>query len=319
MTTVSEVLAPLDTELGEVEAAIATEVENTGHPELAYICDVKGKRLRPSLVILTARLGDPDPGMVVNAAVGLEFLHVATLVHDDVIDNSDLRRGRPSLQKRIGRNRAIVVGDYYLAQGLQCLSRLGDSGLVDRASGAIMRICHGELTSVGVGDRPEVAEKAYFEKTKAKTSALLQVCTAAGSVAGNLSAGQAENVDAYAQELGIAFQIVDDLLDYVAEESVLGKPTGSDLREGTITLPLLRVLASSENGEELRLLAAKTNRNDVDVQQAVQLVRKSSALQDVWQEARAHADQAIASLTSFAPGPARESLEALCAAVVATR
>jgi geranylgeranyl pyrophosphate synthase len=319
MTTVGEVLAPLETELGEVEAAIAAEVKDTGHPELAYIGEVKGKRLRPSLVILTARLGEPDPTMVVNAAVGVEFLHVATLVHDDVIDNSDLRRGRPSLQKGIGRDRAIVVGDYYLAQGLQCLSRLGDSGLVDRASGAIMRICHGELTSVGAGDQPEVAEKAYFEKTKAKTSALLQVCTVAGSVAGNLTAEQAASVDVYAKELGIAFQIVDDLLDYVAEESVLGKPTGSDLREGTITLPLLRALASGENGEELRLLAAKTNLNNVDVQHAVQLVRRSSTLQGVWQEARAHADQAIASLTSFAPRPARESLEALCEAVAATR
>ena len=316
---VSGVLESLEVELREVEAAIATEVGAGEQPELSYICDVKGKRLRPSLVILTARLGNPEWEKVVNAAVGVEFLHVATLVHDDVIDNSALRRGRPSLQERVGKERAIVVGDYYLAAGLQCLSRLGDSDLVARVAGSIMRICRGELTSVSATAQPEVAERAYFEKTRAKTSALLQACTAAGSVAGNLNAENATMLDTYAHELGIAFQIVDDLLDYVAEESALGKPTGSDLREGTVTLPLLRALASRDDSEELRSLMTKSNRGPADTQRIVQLVRESSALQGVWHEARLHADQAIASLASFAPSSSRESLEALCEAVVATR
>jgi geranylgeranyl pyrophosphate synthase len=182
-----------------------------------------------------------------------------------------------------------------------------------------MQICSGELTLVSAADQPEVAERAYFEKTQAKTSALLQICTAAGAVAGNLSTEQAESVDTYARELGIAFQIVDDLLDYVAEESVLGKPTGSDLREGTITLPLLRALRTGDDAAELLVLATKPDHDTADIERVIQLVRRSSALQDVWHEAHIHAGEAINSLKSFVPSSARERLEALCEAVVATR
>jgi heptaprenyl diphosphate synthase component 2 len=270
-------------------------------------------------VILAARLGRPDREKVINAAMGVEFLHVATLIHDDVIDNSDLRRGKPSLQKRIGVDRAIIVGDHYLAQGLQCLSRLGDAAMVGRAAMSVMRICRGELTHVSLESTPQIAEQAYFEKVVAKTSALLEVCTSAGAVAGGLDPDQAQQLNTYARELGIAFQIVDDLLDYAGDESSLGKPVGSDLREGTITLPLLSALSHGDNGQRLRELVVKPALDALDIEQCVRLVRESPVLSDVWRQASDHAALAMASLTSFDPSPSRENLERLCEAVVAKR
>ena len=304
-TAVTEPLAAVDLRISE-EIAATTEA-----PGLEYIVHSVGKRMRPALAMLCARLVGVDTQQVVDPAVGVEFIHVATLVHDDVIDHSPTRRGRPSLVASDGMATAIVVGDYYLTAGIQLLNRSGDSTLVARACQAVMRICSGELTQVQLSDNPDIAEERYLDKVEAKTAELLRVAALAGTV-GLRELKHRAALDEFARCMGIAFQIVDDLFDYSSDAAEVGKPVGADFAAGTITLPLIRAVNQSDATAAQLRDAVSAN----DVGAVVRLVAASSVMASVKRTAEEYVERAKHALDGFEDGAEKTALFDYCDYVV---
>jgi geranylgeranyl pyrophosphate synthase len=267
-----------------------------------------GKRLRPALVLLAGRLGRLSESHY-HAAAAVELTHAATLVHDDVIDNSAVRRGRPTVAAALGDAPAIVVGDYYFAKAYQQAALTHDPAVVGAIAGAVMTICRGELAQnrARFHYRPSLAE--YRARIEAKTAALLAASAWVGGRLAGLPAVQQEALRLYGTELGLAFQIADDVLDYTAGEAELGKPVGHDLLEGHATLPLLLADLPETLPEDTPLLAER-------VAEVVAAVRASEGPERALAEARKHAESARNHLSGLPEGPARESLERLTDYVV---
>jgi len=302
---------PVAEDLDRLEARIRESIAADGPPLAGPMGDLfaaGGKRLRPALVLLAGRLGSLSDAHL-HAAAAVELVHAATLVHDDVIDNSALRRGRPTVAAGFGDGPAIVIGDYYFAKAYQQAALTADAGVVGAIAGAVMTICRGELAQSGARYRyrPSLAE--YRKRIESKTAALLAASAwAGGRLAGLPEEGQ-EALRLYGTELGLAFQIIDDVLDYTSGEAELGKPVGHDLLEGHATLPLLLADLTEPLPEGDPLPAAR-------VAEVVAAVRASHGPERALAEAHQHAESARGRLAGLPEGPARESLEALTAYVV---
>jgi heptaprenyl diphosphate synthase len=309
-------------ELQEFEHRLHTTVANDLGPmadAMEHIVNAGGKRLRPALVILSAQLGDADRDHIHALAMGLEFIHTATLIHDDLIDDAQTRRGLATIHAMLGANPAIIVGDYYFAKGANLTSSIGMPRVDEVVSATVMTICMGELLQmVSRRDFFQTVE-AYDAKIERKTAALLSGCTYCGALIGHLEEQRAEALKRYGTLLGMAFQMADDVLDYVATAEQVGKPTGADLKQGTVTLPLMYALEDAAVSPRLRELLGHEHIRDEDYEEIVRLVRGSTAI--ARSEARAHefADRARSELAVFSQSRARQTLESLCDYVVERR
>jgi geranylgeranyl pyrophosphate synthase len=302
---------PVAEELDRFEARIRDSVAADGPPlagPMGELFAAGGKRLRPALVLLAGRLGRLSDAHY-HAAAAVELTHAATLVHDDVIDNSGIRRGRPTVAAALGDAPAIVVGDYYFAKAYQQAALTDDPAVVGAIAGAVMTICRGELAQnrARFHYRPSLAE--YQARIEAKTAALLAASAWVGGRLAGLEAGRQEALRLYGIELGLAFQIADDVLDYTAGEAELGKPVGHDLLEGHATLPLLLADLPEPLPEGSPLPVHR-------VAEVVAAVRASGGPERALGEARKHAESARGHLSGLPEGPARESLERLTGYVV---
>lgn len=305
---------PVAEDLDRFEARIRESIAADGPPladPMGELFAAGGKRLRPALVLLAGRLGTLSDAHF-HAAASVELTHAATLVHDDVIDNSAVRRGHPTVAAALGDAPAIVVGDYYFAKAYQQAALTADPAVVGAIAGAVMTICRGELAQsrARFHYRPTLAE--YHERIESKTAALLAASAWVGGRLAGLDEVRQEALRLYGIELGLAFQIADDVLDYTAGEAELGKPVGHDLLEGHATLPLLLADLPELLPEGVPLPAAR-------VAQVVAAVRASAGPERALAEARRHAASAVRNLAGLPPGPARESLELLTAFVVERR
>ena len=322
-TSTSTLLAPIAADLEEFERRLHETVQSDLGPmaeAMEHIVNAGGKRLRPALVILACRLGEPATDDHVHAlAMGIEFIHTATLVHDDLIDEAQTRRGLATIHAMLGSNPAIIVGDYYFARGANLTSSIGIPRIDEVISATVMTICMGELLQMVTHGDLGQSVATYDEKIERKTAALLSACTYTGGIVARLDQTRQEALRNYGSLLGMAFQMADDVLDYVATEEEIGKPTGADLKQGQVTLPLMYALEDPGVGLRLRRLLAREERSDEDYRTVVDLVRASDGVQRT--EARAHefADRARAELRLFADTPARASLESLCDYVVERR
>ncbi len=319
---VDELLTPIASELIEFERRLEEAVAADFGPmadAMEHIVRAGGKRLRPALVLLTAALGTPDRDHTFNLAMGIEFIHTATLVHDDLIDNARTRRGITTIHATAGVNPAIIVGDYYFAKGANLLASIGEPSIDLAISSTVMTICMGELLQLtSQGDYDQSLDE-YYRKIARKTAALVETCCYCGAVVGHLDAAHTEALRQYGYLIGMAFQIADDLLDYTATAAELGKPVGADLRQGTVTLPLMLALQDGRAGPALRAILDRAELGDGDYEQVVRLVRGSGAIER--SEALAHdfAQRARAQLASFDPSPAHDTLERVCGFVVDRR
>jgi geranylgeranyl pyrophosphate synthase len=298
-------------DLDRFEARIRDSIAADGPPlaeTMGALFEAGGKRLRPALVLLAGRLGRPSEALF-HAAAAVELVHAATLVHDDVIDNSAVRRGRPTVAAALGEAAAIVVGDHYFAKAYQQAALTDDPAVVGAIAGAVMTICRGELAQnrARFRYRPSLAE--YRDRIEAKTAALLAASAWAGGRLAGLAGDRQEALRLYGIELGLAFQIADDVLDYTAGETELGKPVGHDLLEGHATLPLLLADLPSPLADGIPLPAAQ-------VAEVVAAVRASGGPERALAEAREHAEAARRHLAGLPEGEARESLERLTGYVV---
>ena len=274
---------------------------------MAELFAAGGKRIRPALVLLAAKCGRYDLERLRPAAMAVELTHAATLVHDDVIDRSTTRRGRPTVAATLGDEPAIVIGDFYFARAYEHAARTGVPEVVDILARAVMAICAGEVRQQAIRYRYSTDQAEYMRRIEAKTATLLAACCDIGALLGGVAGDKRDALRAYGRELGLAFQIADDVLDYTATEGEVGKPIGHDIIEGFATLPLM--LASIALEDQRRL----TEREARDV---VTSVRDSDGPRLALDEARKHAHAARQQLRLLEMSDASSTLASLADYVV---
>lgn len=308
---------PVTEDMAKVEHLLEETIANDGEPMAAPMGDLLragGKRIRPALVLLTGGLGDYRFEVLAPAAMAVELTHAATLVHDDVIDRSRLRRGMPTVAAALGDEAAIVIGDHHFAKAYAQASLSGRPEVVHRLAAAVMLICRGELRQQEQRYRYRLSLEAYLSRIEGKTAALLAVSAWAGAHLAGLADTAQTALHRYGIELGLAFQIVDDVLDYLGDAAEVGKPVGADLLEGHATLPLMLAL-----GEDPGLGGALVEGHPVRVEVVEELVarvRASGGPERALAEAELHAASACRMLESLPAGAPRDSLAGLADYVV---
>jgi octaprenyl-diphosphate synthase len=279
----------------------------------------RGKLFRPTLLLLSNELGGrPDPGAVTLAAV-VELVHLATLVHDDSVDHSVLRRGMPTVNALWNHQTAVIMGDYLYSRAMMELARVGRIELVQVLSGAANQMSIGEMRQLNAADQIRYTEADYDRLIECKTAALMSAACEVGSVAGEPR--WREPLAQYGFQLGMAFQIADDLIDYTETEAVTGKPTGHDLREHKMTLPLIRALRQMEASAraEVEEFFANPEPADEGIARVVALVREHGGLEYARQRAEHFGQRALEALQPLPDEPATASLREAVAYVIDRR
>jgi len=313
LTEATDLFGPVTRDLAAVESELRRSIEYDPPEVAAPMADLfaaGGKRIRPALVLLAANCGTYDLARLLPAATAVELTHAATLVHDDVIDRSPTRRGRPTIAADLGDEPAIVIGDFYFAKAYEYAARTGVPEVVDILARTVMAICAGEVRQQAIRYRYSTSVEEYMRRIEAKTAMLLAACCAIGALLGGVGSVQRKALDAYGRELGLAFQIADDVLDYTATEGEVGKPIGHDVQDGFATLPLMLASIALEDGQRL---------SDDESRHVVDAVRKGDGPQRALEQARKHGDAARAHLRALDAGDARNALASLADYVVSRK
>jgi geranylgeranyl pyrophosphate synthase len=316
------IYGPIQKDLAEVETRLKA-LASVSYSRLSQLLEHSlrggGKRVRPALVLLSAKFYNYDPASLLPMAVAVEVLHTATLVHDDAIDHSPLRRGKPTVNEVWGEDRAILLGDYLLAQAEELVSQTENLRVVRLFARAIMTLASGELAQAFSAFNLEQTREQYFERVAAKTASLITLATESGAILSQAPEKMVTALENYGYHLGVAFQIVDDILDFIGDEAEMGKPTGSDLSEGTLTLPAMMVLERYPSDNPIRRLFSNEGDRQENIRLAIELVKNSGVLEECYQLAQDYSARASGSLEPLPPRPARKSLEELARYVVARR
>ena len=313
----SEIFGPVRDELARVEREFARHLESRVEliPQMgAYVQMSGGKRVRPAVLLLAARLcGYTGDRAVLNAAV-VEFIHTATLVHDDIIDDAETRRGRRSAHSRWGSDITVLLGDYLYIRSMAMALTQDTLEVVRLLCDVTLRMIEGELYQLTKTGDAGLSEEEHLEIIRRKTAYLFSGCAEIGGLLGQCSPEQRVALREYGFNLGIAFQIVDDVLDYVAEESALGKPIGGDLREGKVTLPIILLIQKTGPDVQAMIQAVVTD-GHVSVEtwaQIKDLLRRHGVVEAAFERAVSYATRAKHDLTSAFPASAeRDGLVAL--------
>jgi octaprenyl-diphosphate synthase len=280
-------------------------------PTLArYLIDAGGKRLRPMLTIASAQLFGRANGSQINFAASVEFLHNATLLHDDVVDESAMRRGRPAARIVWGNQASVLVGDYLLGQAFMMMVETGDLDCLAVLAKAASTIAEGEVFQLERTRDLETTPEDYDEVIRRKTATLFEAACEVGAMSGGADPRGRRALRDYGRELGWAFQLVDDVLDYRGERHRLGKNTGDDLREGKMTLPVILALREGTSAEREAIVSAlgKTDASDGALGAVVTILEKHGTLSRTLDKARAHAETAREALWVLPASPMREVL-----------
>ena len=252
-------------------------------PELAgHIVAAGGKRLRPLLTLATARMCGYTGEHHIGLAACVEFIHTATLLHDDVVDESDLRRGQASANALWGNQASVLVGDFLFSRSFQLMVDAGSLEVLRILANASATIAEGEVLQLTTANDPATTEAVYFDVIRGKTAALFAAASRVGPVIAGRPDADADNLEAYGMNLGLAFQIVDDVLDYNADQGALGKTVGDDFREGKATLPVLLAYARGNEKERTfwRRVIEDLDQKDGDLEQALSLMQARDAITD---------------------------------------
>jgi heptaprenyl diphosphate synthase len=303
--------------LSDVEQRLHAAV-HSGDPLVAevagHLLGAGGKRFRPLLVAMAAHFGDPEVEAVSEAAVVVELTHLATLYHDDVMDEAVVRRGAPSANSRWGNSIAILIGDFLFARAADVAARLGPEAVRIQAE-TFARLVHGQIAET-VGPRDTDPVDHYLRVIEAKTGSLIATSARFGALFAGAGAAHVDALANYGELMGIAFQLSDDLLDIASDSTQSGKTPGTDLREGVPTLPVLYALASDDrapNEVRLRTILSAGPVTDPDLHcEALGLLRQSDALKRARETVRGYAEQARTQLAGLPDVSARSALESLC-------
>jgi octaprenyl-diphosphate synthase len=314
--TALEIFDLVRTDLDQVEREIGLEsiasVEAVNYIG-QYLQSGGGKRLRPILVLLSGKLfGETNPSLLRMAAV-VEMIHAATLVHDDVIDMAKTRRGRPSINVVWGNHTSVLAGDWLYMQAFQAALRERSFPVLDLLINLTQRMVEGELLQLDHIGKIAVTETDYMELIDRKTASLFSACARLGALANGASNAAEARLGEYAWNLGIAFQLIDDVLDFTSREKILGKPVGNDLREGKVTLPLIYALETAEP-EERRLVEtvlADGNYDQVPFGKILHILNRHSGIERARQRANEFTEKARGIIAEFPDSPYQRALRAV--------
>ena len=280
-------------------------------PDLArHLIDSGGKRLRPLLTLAAAKAGGYQGNGHVRLAAAVEFIHTATLLHDDVVDESALRRGKVSANLVWGNKPSVLVGDYLFSRAFQLMVETGNLAVLGILSGASAVIAEGEVMQLGSARSLAVTEEHYMKVVSAKTAALFASAAEGGAVLAARDAEFVTSMRAYGENLGIAFQLVDDALDYSGRQALMGKSVGDDFREAKMTLPIiLSVARADETARAFWQRVIETgNQTETDLHHAISLVEQTGSIQETMRRARAYADAAKNALAVLPASEIRTAL-----------
>jgi octaprenyl-diphosphate synthase len=316
----NQILAPISLEFKDLDRVIrerlASKVALIDQIS-TYIIQAGGKRVRPALLMLIAKAsanGQPTPHSLEMAAV-VEFIHTATLLHDDVVDESTLRRGRETANAAFGNAASVLVGDFLYSRAFQMMVGPNDLRIMQILSDATNTIAEGEVLQLLNMNDPEVDEASYLQVIRYKTAKLFEASTELGAILAKASDNHREQAAAFGRHIGTAFQLMDDLLDYTANAAQIGKNAGDDLREGKPTLPLIYLLENGTSEERLLVRAAIEQNQDLPDDVFVQIlnaVQSSGALDYTQAAAKREADLALECIQNFPSNEATDALRGLC-------
>ncbi len=316
MVTLSDIFEPIRLDLDQVEREFARHVESHVAliPEIGrYIQDAGGKRVRPAVLLMAARLSGYSGPLAVLYASVVEFIHTATLVHDDIVDDSTLRRGRQAVHSKWGNDVTVLLGDYLYIKSMALALTQDSLDVVRILCDVTLRMIEGELFQLSKNGDVALTESDHFEIIQRKTADLFGGCAEIGGILGNAGPEGRRALRAYGFSLGVAFQLVDDLLDLTGREEVLGKPIASDLREGKLTLPLIHLV--QQGGPHVRTLVADVVRDRQLTperwQEIAACLSEHRSLDYAYRKATEFGARAKASLAALPASPEREGLMAL--------
>lgn len=308
------ILSPVTLELALVEERLLQDIG--GDVELIseiirYVLKSGGKRVRPALLLLSAKLcGYCGGSRNIDLAVVAEYMHAATLIHDDIIDRADKRRGLPSANNAWGPQISVLAGDFLYARSLQMLVADGDLAVMRAFADATVKMIEGEVREVQMAGNLDLTYNEYLNIIMLKTAALISVACRTGALIAGRPAEEVAALTEFGLNLGIGFQLVDDALDFVAEEYRLGKPVGNDFKEGKTTFPILHVMRTGSEADQSRIreLAAQETIGESDMAEVKAIVERYGAVTATMELVRTYLKKAKASLGSFPDSAAKRSL-----------
>jgi len=312
--TLDRLSSLLKGDLEQVNALIVERMQSPVAliPQLAgHIVAAGGKRLRPMLTLATSRMCGYRGDRHIALAASVEFIHTATLLHDDVVDASDLRRGLATANAVWGNKPSVLVGDFLFSRAFQLMVEDGSLKVLDILSRASAVIAEGEVLQLVTSNDIKTTEEAYLCVINAKTAQLFAAASRIGAVLGGRSEAEELALDSFGRSLGIAFQLVDDMLDYSACEVELGKTVGDDFRDGKITLPVVLALRAADECEQQfwRRTLEDLEQRDGDLERAIETMSRHGTLAATRERAREYGLEARRALMSFRDGPERQALD----------
>lgn len=311
--SIQQIFAPIQSELQEMETRLrqAVRVEYVPLAEIfEMLIDSGGKRIRPALCLLATKFHPTAPDQMYALAIATELVHAATLIHDDLIDRSSTRRGNPTLNSRWSGTATVLAGDFLLARAADIAASLENFRVMRIFARTLMTICEGEIRQDFARAHWPPNRAEYYRHIENKTASLFVAATEGGAFLSGAPENEIAALEAYGRHLGMAFQMVDDILDFTASESELGKPVGSDLRQGTFTLPVFYYLEDEARAATLRDFIS------ADVEQLIAAIRESPAIAAAKAEAQRTARAARDALAIFPDNVYRRALSDLADYVV---
>ncbi len=318
-----QIYAPIRQDMEKVEERLTTLIASEVYPvyELySHVLLSGGKRIRPALVLLSAKSLDCDCSNVIDLACAVELIHMASLIHDDIIDSATLRRGRPSAQVIWNNQIAVITGDYLFSQAMELLTHYENHEVARAFSRAVKYMAEGELLQIANHKNIELTEQKYVDIISHKTATLMAVsCQATADIA-SVTDEYHIALSRYGMNLGISYQIMDDVLDLISTDDELGKPVGNSIREGNLTLPIIYMLRNGNGKLDkeriLSLLIDAKEIDDIQLQEVMDMITSSAALPYTQEIARGYANNAKGSLAVLSDSTARRCLLALADFVI---
>ncbi len=308
----------VEEEMRRVEARMRSSPEQPNpHIEAAinHLLASGGKRIRPTVTLLAGTMLGADRERLVTLAAAIELLHTATLVHDDLIDGSLLRRGNPTLNAQWSPAATVLTGDYVFARAAHLAAETGSLSLMRVFARTLMIMVSGEINQLFYSQSQDL-QQDYFDRIYAKTASLFEVASQGAAMIASESDWVIEEMRAFGYEIGIAFQIVDDMLDFVGEEAEVGKPVASDLRQGLITLPTLMFMEQNPDNATLKALIDGQRVEDGELERLIEAIRQSDAIERTLEQARQFVTSGTDRVRNFPASPSRDALIQLAEYVI---
>lgn len=317
----SAIYEPVNEDLDKVEDRLRS-LSKVDFPHLSELLDYSlrssGKRIRPALTLLAGKFYDYNPDYLLTMATAVEVLHTATLIHDDVIDNSPIRRGRPTVYKLWGEEKAVLLGDYLFAEAGALTASTQNLRAIKLFASTLRTISSGEINQAFYAFNLEQSRSQYFQRIAKKTASLFSMATESAAALSQAPEESIQILVEYGHNLGIAFQIVDDILDFVGTEEELGKPAGSDLAQGTLTLPAILLLDYYPEENPVERLFRSRDEAD-NIKRAIELVRNSSIVLECYQVASDYCAKACRNLKLLPDDASRQSFLELADYIVSRK